>query len=309
MPAFNAEQFIEEAVRSVLDQTHRNLELIIVDDGSTDETLAVASRFSGEDPRVRVESLDHGGAARALNFGITKARHEWISVMDADDISATTCIQRILVAASANPAVLAWGVYAAKFDGAGVGPNDGTLVRHGRSDISGFKASMELGELPWLLHGGSMYRKTTVLEVGGYDERYTRCFDLDLFSRMAIAGPILALPEVLYQYRFVPTSLSNAPSPTPGLEYWVTRLNHRRRLAGMADVGLDEWPVGGPWQRWNEHRRRKADAMIMRGYSNKLRARRGRFLGWVFAAHLLWPERPVTNRWQRLKRRLRNLNT
>ena len=308
MPTFNAEQFIEEAIRSILEQTHRNLELIVLDDGSTDETLAIASRMAAQDARVRVESVDHGGVSRAMNFGVSKARHEWISIMNADDIMAATCIERILEVASENPAVLAWGVHAIRFGGAGFRRSDGALIRQGRSDIPGFEESMELGELPRILHGGSMYRKTTALEVGGYNERYSRGEDLDFFSRVAVLGPILSLPEVLYQYRFVATSLSNARSPDPELEYWVVRRNHRRRLAGKADIELDEWPAGRPWQRWNERRLRRAEWLIERGYGHKGRAQWGRFLWMVFVAHVLWPERPVTNRWRPLKRRLRNLN-
>src|SRR5436190_24381702 len=84
-PAYNVARYIEAAVRSVLRQTYGNFEYIIVDDGSSDDTLAVAHRLARFDQRVKVLSVDHGGSSRARNIGIAAAHGEFISFLDADD--------------------------------------------------------------------------------------------------------------------------------------------------------------------------------------------------------------------------------
>jgi glycosyltransferase involved in cell wall biosynthesis len=84
-PAYNVARYLESAVRSVLGQTYGEFEYVIVDDGSTDDTLTVAHRLEQLDRRVNVLSLDHGGSARARNAGIKASHGEFIAFLDADD--------------------------------------------------------------------------------------------------------------------------------------------------------------------------------------------------------------------------------
>ncbi len=84
MPTFNYGRFIGQAIESVLSQTHRNWELIIVDDGSTDDTSAVVSNF--KDTRIRYARLENGGVSRARNHGLDLARGEALAFLDADDV-------------------------------------------------------------------------------------------------------------------------------------------------------------------------------------------------------------------------------
>src|SRR5690349_14922749 len=94
MPAWNAEATIVEALHSVAAQTYRNLEIIIVDDGSTDRTAALASEFCVSDPRGHIVSRSNGGPAAARNLGIAEARGEWIALIDADDLWHPTKIEK-----------------------------------------------------------------------------------------------------------------------------------------------------------------------------------------------------------------------
>lgn len=86
MPVYNKERYLEGSVRSVLDQPFRDLELIAVNDGSTDGSLALLNRFAGEDPRIRVLDIPNGGVSHARNTGLACARGEWIQFLDADDL-------------------------------------------------------------------------------------------------------------------------------------------------------------------------------------------------------------------------------
>lgn len=85
IPAYNAEQSLERAVRSVLSSDYQNLEVLVVDDGSTDETPAIAERLAGEDGRIRVLPEKNGGVSRARNLGLSRAAGEYITFVDADD--------------------------------------------------------------------------------------------------------------------------------------------------------------------------------------------------------------------------------
>jgi len=85
VPCFNGAQYLEQAVKSVLAQTFTNLECIIVDDGSTDNTRQVSESLVSKDSRVKYFYKDNGGAASARNFAIERAKGEWIQFLDADD--------------------------------------------------------------------------------------------------------------------------------------------------------------------------------------------------------------------------------
>src|SRR5256885_2307872 len=87
MPLFNEEQYVDEAIRSVLTQTFQNLELLVVDDGSTDHSLAIASKYASSDPRVIVvPSKENRGSAAARNEGIRLTRGKYVAFLDADDV-------------------------------------------------------------------------------------------------------------------------------------------------------------------------------------------------------------------------------
>ena len=87
MACYNAESFIVSSVESVLRQTYKNLELIIVDDASKDSSLALARSLAEKDSRIKVFSLEKNrGAGAARNFAISKADGDWLAILDADDV-------------------------------------------------------------------------------------------------------------------------------------------------------------------------------------------------------------------------------
>ena len=85
MPVYNAGRFLDESVNSILNQTLDDLELICVDDGSTDDSLSILNDFASKDDRVKVFSLDHQGGGNARNYGLTQITGEYLFCMDADD--------------------------------------------------------------------------------------------------------------------------------------------------------------------------------------------------------------------------------
>ena len=103
MPVYNAEGFVEAAARSILDQTFTDLELIAVDDGSTDGSGAILDRLAAADPRLRIVRRPNTGVTGALNDGLAAARAPLIARMDADDVSAPTRLEKQLAYLDAHP--------------------------------------------------------------------------------------------------------------------------------------------------------------------------------------------------------------
>jgi glycosyltransferase involved in cell wall biosynthesis len=94
LPAYNAQEYILEAVESILEQTFSDFELIIINDGSVDETFNILETIKAKDPRVRVYHRENQGLVKSLNFAINESRGKYIARMDADDISLPTRLEK-----------------------------------------------------------------------------------------------------------------------------------------------------------------------------------------------------------------------
>jgi glycosyltransferase involved in cell wall biosynthesis len=198
MPAYNSQRFIAEAIESILNQTCHDFELIILDDGSTDETRSIACTYTERDPRVKVVTLDHGGLIKTLNIGVRQARYDWIARMDADDVSLPSRLEKQVAAAKANPKVVAWGTYAYHINGRSERKG---LSRTGPTTEEQFCEMRRRGQVPFVIHPTALIRKEAISAVGGYDPLFDMAEDIELFDRLATLGPILALPEPLYLKR------------------------------------------------------------------------------------------------------------
>ena len=96
IPVYNSKATVEKAVRSIMNQTYKNLEIIIVNDGSTDESLEICERLASEDARILVHSQENGGLSAARNKGISLAKGKWITFVDSDDLADPNMIEILL---------------------------------------------------------------------------------------------------------------------------------------------------------------------------------------------------------------------
>ena len=96
IPLYNIGEFLKYSFKSIQDQSYKNLEILLIDDGSNDNTLAIAKDFATKDNRVRVIHKENGGVSSARNLGIDIARGEYIAFIDGDDIVAPTYIEQLL---------------------------------------------------------------------------------------------------------------------------------------------------------------------------------------------------------------------
>lgn len=210
VPAFNAERFIERTLRSALAQREVDLEVVIVDDGSTDGTRAIVDRFAAADPRVRVVSVSNGGVARARNLGIEMACGEFVALLDADDIWHPDKLT--LQLAALLPRDQTWAACYA-FSRA-IDVEDRVLSTQRRRWATGFILTRHMyGK--FVGNGSSLLvRRSAALAVGGFDPSYADaniggCEDLDFELRLAARYRIDAIPSYLVGYRYSDGNMSS----------------------------------------------------------------------------------------------------
>lgn len=112
MPVYNSARFLRQSVKSILNQTYKDFEFLIIDDGSTDNTGEIISGF--KDSRINYKKIEHKGTSAALNFGINAASGNWIARIDADDLNVPSRIEKQCAFIFTNPdydIVSSWSVY------------------------------------------------------------------------------------------------------------------------------------------------------------------------------------------------------
>jgi len=197
MPVYNCERYVAEAVESILAQTFADFEFLIVDDGSTDGSLAILRRYAGQDSRIRVISRPNTGIVGALNEMLDLARGEFVARMDADDISSPERFDRQVAYLRAHPKVVAVSSWVLWVD------NELCPIRemcteetHERIDEAHMRA--ETGQMS---HPAAMLRTDSIRRVNGYSVDYCCAEDFDLWLRLAEIGSLANLPEVLLTWR------------------------------------------------------------------------------------------------------------
>lgn len=198
MPVHNAERFVEAAVASVMASSFVDWELLAINDGSTDNSVARINAAAGNDPRVRIITVPHGGVANARNAALNEARGELIANLDADDLMFPNRLQQQVSYLAAHPGCLALGTRALVID-----ENDRPQqvgVRYlTHADIDGAHLAGRPGAI-W--NPTAMFRKAAAVRVGGYkSDLASTGEDFDLWLRLAEIGEIRNLPDVLNCYR------------------------------------------------------------------------------------------------------------
>lgn len=209
VPAWNAEATLRETLRSVGRQTHRSIEILIVDDGSTDGTATVAQEFCAAEPRARLIRKQNGGVASARNAGIAEAKGDWVAPIDADDLWHPSKIEKQLAAAVAAPEppgfVYCWY---RKID------EHGDVIASGPRWAFNGRAFERIAYRNPVENGSSLLlSRLAALSVGGYDESLRAsaaqgCEDVMIQLRVARDHPIAAVPEYLVGYRVRSDSMS-----------------------------------------------------------------------------------------------------
>jgi glycosyltransferase involved in cell wall biosynthesis len=205
IPTYNRAHYLGETIDSVLSQQFQDFELIVVDDGSTDATQEVVSRYG---PRVRFLRQENRGPSSARNLGVFYSRGDWISFQDSDDLSLPNHLETLYSCVKQRPGlgmVFANGVYLG-------GPV------HGRETIIPATKSRRLAQRGVRLRDvfdksivrlqAALVSKRCYREIGGHDETLRISEDLDLAFRLIARYPVAYLDQVVFAYRRHPGNTS-----------------------------------------------------------------------------------------------------
>ena len=197
MPVYNAAPYLGEAIESILAQTLREFEFVIVNDGSTDGSGEILRSFALQDTRIRLIEQANSGIVGALNRGLVESRGEFIARMDADDKAMPDRFLRQAVFLAEHPSVVAVGSAIRIVDSSGTSIAD-RMPPMAHADI---ERELLLGDGLAQCHPTMMIRRTAVETVGFYSKDYEWVEDVALFLSLARIGQLANIPEVLLCYR------------------------------------------------------------------------------------------------------------
>ena len=204
VPAYDAAPTIASTLSRLKGQSFSDFEVIVVDDGSTDETASLAEGAALQDPRIRLLRTSNGGVSSARNAGLDVATGRWVLFLDADDWLHDDFLKRMLAALAGRP-----GSRVARCRHARVAPS-GAEIAGPPSDPDQQHFFETLARRATGASHAYLTETTLVREVGGFDETLAICEDWDLWQRVARTGAGLAtVPQVLAYYRMQTDSLSS----------------------------------------------------------------------------------------------------
>ena len=206
LSVYNDSDRLARSVASIQCQTVGDWELIIIDDGSTDDTHTAATELVRRDQRIRVLQTEHSGPGAARNRGVSHALGKWIAVQDSDDVWHPERLERQIAFLSSHPSIGVLGGYGYRVSATGkkLGVYD-----LGPTSIEEFHNIRERGEIFALIHPSVLMRRDLVQMTKGYPTDYPLGEDLAFFNlRMAPLADIVVLPERLVSVEIRPESIS-----------------------------------------------------------------------------------------------------
>ncbi|HEX5385659.1 MAG TPA: glycosyltransferase [Gemmatimonadales bacterium] len=204
IPCYNAEAYLAAAIRSALNQTHPAIEVIVVDDGSSDGSRLVAASFGD---RITLLAEPHRGGNAARNAGVARARGEYILMLDADDVLGPTCAASRAEVLAAEPEVGLVAGHYREIDAAGaLLPRIPEVRRLG--PLAPFRQAVRRN---WGPPVGWVFRREAYERCGGFDPLLRSCQDWDFVIRVALRYRIAYVPRAEAFYRKLPGSVSSDP--------------------------------------------------------------------------------------------------
>jgi glycosyltransferase involved in cell wall biosynthesis len=200
MAVFDGAPWVGGAVESLLDQTLADLEVVVIDDGSTDPTPDVLASI--RDPRLRIERRARQGLTRSLNRALDLARAPLVARLDADDLALPERLARQRQYLDAHPDVGLLGTGAREVDLTG---REIAILRPPVDDAAIRRALIRANPF---VHSSVMMRRTALDRAGGYDPSFPVAQDYDLWMRMARIARMANLPELLVTRRLAPGRIS-----------------------------------------------------------------------------------------------------
>ena len=196
MPTYNNDEFIGHALKSLLEQTHKEIRIFIIDDGSTDRTKEKVSAFTGS--KVVYLTKKHGGIVSALNYGLKYVEADLVMRHDSDDLTERTKVEKQVGFLEENPHISAVGTWMKSVT------VDGEIMSTGiRRDATDWKEVRNAygEEVHGMVNASVMFRRDILQEFPTYSDKYLYAEDYDYWSRVTEHYRCSNIPEFLYFYR------------------------------------------------------------------------------------------------------------
>jgi glycosyltransferase involved in cell wall biosynthesis len=226
MPVYNSAKYLPVAIESILNQTYKNFEFIIIDDGSTDASLKMIKDYARKDRCIRVkQNSSNLGICRTLNYGISLAKGRYIARMDGDDWSYPERLSKQVAFMKKHPDVVICG------GGVEVSDEKLKLIKVRSYPLSDRTARKNILKINPFAHPVTMYKREIFLKAGWYNERLFTVEDYDLYFRLGDFGKFANLPDTLLKLRISDNSISRSNIARQ------TALNLFVRLKGVGEYG------------------------------------------------------------------------
>jgi glycosyltransferase involved in cell wall biosynthesis len=235
MPCFNAGRYVADAVESIMLQQHTSVELIVIDDGSSDESWDILSRLKQKHPNIVLLQQANAGPYPARNYGLSKARGNFIAFLDADDYWDPRCLEKLyqtLVSANADVAYCGWQ----------------NIVEQGESRPpyvppdyqENNLVEMFLQNCPWPIHA-ALIRRDILDRVEGFSTRHFSSMDYDLWLRIAaVTRRMVRVPETLAFYRWHDSGQISSVKWRQAVDAWHARKDFIRNNPELvADIPVE----------------------------------------------------------------------
>jgi glycosyltransferase involved in cell wall biosynthesis len=233
IPVYNGAAFLAEAIQSILDQTYTNIELIIINDGSSDESLAIAQSFQSRHPEITVIDQENKGLIGTLNHSLELANGLYYARMDADDIALPTRFEKQVDFLQYNPGHAAVGSGFILIDQNGTKAATPNLPITDQVDLSLYPPM--IATLP---HPTTMMRVDALKKTGGYRPFFKHAEDRDLWARLQEEGRLEILREPLLLYRKHGENITVKHNPIQQINGLLADIS-----AVVRSLGLDDKPV------------------------------------------------------------------
>jgi glycosyltransferase involved in cell wall biosynthesis len=267
IPAYNAERFLPRCLKSVFAQTLKPVEVIVVDDGSTDQTAAIAASLGAT---VFIQA--NSGVAAARNYGIQNASGDWIALLDADDLWAPEKLERQVACIRPETVLVYTG--ARIFDDHG--------IHSEQLAVDPAAARMMLRQYNPILTSSAILKREAFVKIGGFRKGLDTCEDWEMWFRMQSQGQFEAVPDPLTDYYVYPNSLSTNP------EVMISAANLIIDSTLTADLR--------GFQRWAWKRRIRAGQLCSAGLMARDNGLKGE-LRYMFKSLCIWPS-PFWQSWR-----------
>lgn len=286
---YNSEKWLIQTLESISNQTFRNFEIIVIDDGSTDSTYSILNEYQKKDSRLKICKKDNTGLSDSLNIGIKLSEGKWIARIDADDICHSDRLYEQLKFSKLNPdTVLITSYHKEFFD-----DNKNYIYCRYPKEHTNLVNNLEYRKR-FPAHSSSFFLKEAFEKVGGYRCKLSRAEDYDLWLRLSEIGNISCVDKYLVMIRKHDLQISNDNGGTTQIiDALVSLVSHHLRKLKLVDpIDSSDFPIFYDWVKNNYTKSNEMEVSLLRSRLVKL----SKHYNYLSAAYTLTSDIKITMR-------------